>query len=108
MMAQAAGRRRRRGLSALQRSELRRELERELRRIAPAAEGVGEGAADRVVAVPPGRARQLVETLRRMATPEFGVCRRCRDGISYQRLSVLPETTLCASCSRQREGSLRW
>jgi RNA polymerase-binding transcription factor DksA len=105
-MAQLAGRRRR-GLSPLQRSELQRELERELRRIAPAAEVVGEGSADQVVTAPQGRARHLVEALRRLATPEFGVCRGCRDGISYERLSVLPETTLCAPCSQEREGLLR-
>lgn len=97
--------RRRRGLSSLRRAELRRELEGELRRLWPGGEGFDDaGDLDRVSSAPPGRPRQILAALRRVARPEFGLCHVCRRAISYQRLSVLPETTLCVRCSRHREG----
>jgi RNA polymerase-binding transcription factor DksA len=99
-------RRRRRGLSALQRAELRRELERELRRLGAADDAQAEGI-DSVRPPAQGRAQRLLDAIRRVATPEFGVCHSCRLEIAYERLSVLPETTLCARCSLYQEAAVR-
>ena len=83
-------RRRRRRLTSRQRAEVRRELEAELRRLGPAGEGP--------------RTRKLLDALRRVAQPEFGLCYDCGQAISYQRLLVLPETSVCVGCSQHREG----
>jgi RNA polymerase-binding transcription factor DksA len=79
----------RRRLSPAQQIELRRHLEHELRRLGPT--------------VPHGRASRILDTLRRLSGPEFGVCTGCGDPITYERLSVMPETSVCVRCSRHRE-----
>jgi RNA polymerase-binding transcription factor DksA len=53
------------------------------------------------------RALQIVEVLRRMDTDAFGTCVSCRSPIAYERLAVIPETTVCAPCSRSHELALR-
>ena len=52
------------------------------------------------------RLYQIDEALRRLyADPErFGVCERCGKDIGIDRLSVVPEATLCADCQRLLEG----
>jgi RNA polymerase-binding transcription factor DksA len=99
-------RRRRRRLSALQRAELRRELERELRRLGV----VHDPRAESIDSLRPAaqvRAQRILDALRRVVTQEFGVCHSCRLEIAYERLSVLPETTLCARCSHHQEALVR-
>ena len=89
-------------LSAEQYSGLRTDLERELRRLLPEGqEGDDRGLRD----LDPRarrRALQIFDVLRRMNTEAFGVCVGCRSAIGYERLSVIPETTVCARCSRER------
>lgn len=52
------------------------------------------------------RLYQIDEALRRLySDPEaFGRCERCGGDIGYERLRVLPETTLCADCQRTLES----
>jgi RNA polymerase-binding transcription factor DksA len=49
------------------------------------------------------RALKIVGVLRRMDGEGFGVCVGCRLPIAYERLAAIPETMVCARCSRRRE-----
>jgi len=92
-------------LTAAQQSELRTEMEEELRRLVPepwSAEVLQDLAPERR-----RRGLQLLDALRRLAAGSYGVCHGCRLPISYVRLSVMPETTVCVDCSAARETSLR-
>jgi RNA polymerase-binding transcription factor DksA len=46
------------------------------------------------------RLTSVAAALRRLDAGVYGVCARCGRPISYARLSVMPEATLCAVCSR--------
>lgn len=50
---------------------------------------------------------EVLEALRRLYNrpEEFGICERCGAEISMERLSVVPATTLCASCQRELEAT---
>ena len=78
-------------LDPSERAQLRRELERELER--------GSGLR--------GRALQLADALRRLENGTYGRCAACGSGISFERLSAIPETTVCAECSWSREVTYR-
>jgi RNA polymerase-binding transcription factor DksA len=78
-------------LTAAQHAELRAGLEEDLRR---------EPLARR-------RGLQLLDALRRLEAGTYGVCHGCRLPISYVRLSVIPETTVCVDCSAAREAAIR-
>ena len=80
-------------------SELRTELEGELRRLAPGADVSDPEALRGLSPQSRRRALQILEVLRRMEGQGFGVCASCRSSISYERLAVSPETTVCADCS---------
>jgi RNA polymerase-binding transcription factor DksA len=82
---------------------LRRELEIELEELAPPEGGVGEETLRGLAPSARRRAQQILDVLRRMDSEAFGVCVGCRSPIAYERLSVIPETTLCAQCSWRRE-----
>jgi RNA polymerase-binding transcription factor DksA len=110
-------------------AELRTELEQELRRLIPgrgsvqeagsrtsrnsqrasvlASDGGPEEALRELAPRVRRRALQLLEVLRRMDTQTFGVCVGCRSPIPYERLSAIPETTVCVECSWNREFSFR-
>jgi RNA polymerase-binding transcription factor DksA len=88
-------------------AELRADLGSELRRLAPGAEQATEPMLRELGARARSRALQIVDVLRRMETESFGVCASCHSAIAYERLSVIPETTLCAHCSGVREVALR-
>lgn len=89
-------------------AELRRELERELARLLPGARA--SGAVDFAAHLarelgprPRSHALQLIDALRRMDNGTYGLCAGCQNPISYERLSAIPETTVCADCSWSRE-----
>lgn len=84
-------------------ADLRRELELELRRLTRGVSPVDERAVCDLAPRARARAAQLLEVLRRMDTDSFGVCVSCQSPIAYERLSAIPETTICAECSRSRE-----
>jgi RNA polymerase-binding transcription factor DksA len=45
---------------------------------------------------------QFIEiALRKLEDGAYGVCERCHNSISPERLAVLPHTTLCIKCARQ-------
>lgn len=99
-------------LDAAQLTQLRRELELELRRLVPGARGTGLARfrAELIQALGPrprSHALQLIDALRRMDAGVFGFCAGCQGDISFERLSVIPETTVCADCSWDRELSFR-
>ena len=85
-------------LSTEQYVDLRAEVEFELRRLLPDAEQLDERGMDDLDPRVRGRARQLLDILRRMDLDTFGVCVNCQSPIAYERLSVIPETTICAQC----------
>ncbi|HEU4474167.1 MAG TPA: TraR/DksA C4-type zinc finger protein [Gemmatimonadales bacterium] len=91
-------------------AKIRRELEQELYRIIPETRGrndVGFRAelAQTLSPRPRGLALQIIDALRRMEAGTFGLCAGCDGSISYERLSAIPETTVCAECSWSRERS---
>jgi RNA polymerase-binding transcription factor DksA len=49
---------------------------------------------------------RIDEALRRLyADPDrFGTCARCGKEIGLERLTIVPEVELCASCQRELEG----
>lgn len=104
-MHSSTARRRARGkaLSRAQYSELRTDLETELRRLAPDAERTTGIMLQDLAPRSRRRALQIIEVLRRMDAGSFGVCASCQRPIPYERLSAIPETTVCVRCSRSRE-----
>ena len=42
------------------------------------------------------------EMLRRLHSPDYGVCRKCGADIPYVRLMAQPETEYCAACGPER------
>ena len=97
-----------RSLTAAQHTELRAVLAAELRRLAsgPPSRHAESTAPDALDGLEPRlrrRGLQLLDALRRIDAGTFGICTGCRSPISYVRLSVIPETTLCVRCSSARE-----
>ncbi len=45
----------------------------------------------------------LQEALQRIDTGQYGICIRCGQPISPERLALLPSTKLCAKCARELE-----
>jgi RNA polymerase-binding transcription factor DksA len=99
-------------LDAAQLAELRLELEQELQRLLPGTRGTGSDRfrSELTQALGPrprSHALQLIDALRRIEAGVFGICAGCEGAISYERLAVMPETTVCADCSWSRELSFR-
>jgi RNA polymerase-binding transcription factor DksA len=97
-------------LNADQRARLREELERELRRLVPDAArashvSFAEALAQTLGPRPRSYALQILDALRRLDDETFGSCAGCGGTISFERLSAIPETTVCAECSWNRELS---
>jgi RNA polymerase-binding transcription factor DksA len=93
-------------VSQAQYSELRADLEAELRRLLPRGT-TGEGERQELRPSSRTRAMEIVGVLRRMDSESFGVCVGCRSPIAYERLAAIPETTVCTRCSRSRELALQ-
>jgi DnaK suppressor protein len=43
------------------------------------------------------------EALKRLATPEFGICQMCHRPIGKKRLAALPWAPYCIACQQKRE-----
>jgi DnaK suppressor protein len=43
------------------------------------------------------------DALKRLATPEFGICQMCNRPIGKKRLAALPWTPYCIDCQQKRE-----
>jgi RNA polymerase-binding transcription factor DksA len=84
-------------------AELRRELETELEELAPNERLFGEESLRDLAPGARRRAQQILDVLHRMDSDDFGLCVACRSPISEERLSIIPETRLCAQCSWSRE-----
>jgi RNA polymerase-binding transcription factor DksA len=87
-------------MTVAQRAELKAGLEEELRRLVfgTGSRGAGVITAEALQDLEPGARRrglQLLDALRRLDAGSFGVCAGCEAPISYVRLSVIPETTVC-------------
>lgn len=97
-------------LAAGQLAKVRRELEQELYRIIPETRRRNDTRfrvelAQTLSPRPRGLALQIIDALRRIEAGTFGLCAGCDGTISYERLSAIPETTVCAECSWSRERS---
>ena len=75
----------RKSLTASQTRDIRAELARESRRLAP----------------DDPRAPAFAAALHRIDNGSYGSCATCGDDISHERLSVMPETLYCVSCRRE-------
>lgn len=53
------------------------------------------------------RARTVEAALRKLQESADGRCEVCGNEIEPERLAVLPETTLCSRCARQRAAGKR-
>lgn len=55
-----------------------------------------------------GRERKLIlkieEALERIEDGSFGICEKCGEDISEQRLKARPVTTLCIDCKKREEA----
>lgn len=49
------------------------------------------------------REASIKNVLERMDEETYGFCERCGAEIQPERLAILPETTLCASCARGKK-----
>jgi DnaK suppressor protein len=90
-------------------AELRRELERELARLlsvdqVPKSPDFRVSLAQELSPRPRGYAVQIIDALRRMDNGTYGLCAGCQGRIAFERLSAIPETTVCAACSWTRDG----
>ena len=99
-------------LDPAQLAELRSEVEQELYRLIPGTRGTGSARfrPELIQDLSPrsrSHALQLIDALRRMEAGVYGFCAGCQGAISYERLAVMPETTVCAGCSWSRELSFR-
>ncbi len=48
------------------------------------------------------RIAMLEEAIRRLEEGQYGICEVCGKPIEPERLELFPETTLCATCARER------
>lgn len=87
-------------------AELRADLEAELRRLLP-GDTAGEARLHELLPSSRARAMEIAGVLQRMDSEDFGVCVGCRSPIAHGRLAAIPETTVCARCSRGRELALQ-
>jgi DnaK suppressor protein len=56
---------------------------------------VGEAALERLRDERMGLQNALINIM----SPSFGTCANCGEGIAFERLEVLPGSTLCAKCA---------
>jgi RNA polymerase-binding transcription factor DksA len=88
-------------LTAGEISELRDEL---LRELACREEALAEESRAPTIELDMwmhGRRAQIIDALKRMRAGTYGACATCGDPISYDRLLIVPETSMCIACARQ-------
>ena len=49
----------------------------------------------------------LDRALELAAEGSYGICEKCGKPIPFERLQIMPETTLCVNCASERERGLR-
>ena len=49
------------------------------------------------------RLGRLQNALNRLHHDDFGLCSECEEPISQKRLKILPETTVCMACIKERD-----
>jgi RNA polymerase-binding transcription factor DksA len=54
------------------------------------------------------RLGELDHVRRRLEQGSYGKCEQCGGEIPEERLAVMPDTTLCVACQRQRERASGW
>lgn len=54
------------------------------------------------------RLTELDHVARRLEQGNYGLCEQCGDAIPEERLDVMPDTTMCVPCQRQRERRTSW
>lgn len=64
-----------------------------------AVEREGEEVLERLGESGQAEVARIRAALDRMARGEYGICTRCGDEISEERLAVLPDTPLCKTCA---------
>lgn len=88
-------------LTAGEISELRDEL---LRELACREEALAEESRPLTIELDRwthGRRAQIIDALKRMRAGTYGACASCGDPISYDRLLIVPEASMCIACARQ-------
>ncbi|NPA91285.1 MAG: hypothetical protein GXO55_07540 [Chloroflexi bacterium] len=53
------------------------------------------------------RIAMLEEAIERLEKGQYGICEVCGNPIEPERLELFPETTLCATCARERSRRRR-
>lgn len=74
---------------------------------APDSDAAEQFGHARVSAIKEQLDRAIIQTrkaLTRLRIGKYGICEDCGKMIDTDRLMVYPETTLCASCQKKREG----
>jgi len=46
------------------------------------------------------RLNRLEYALRKVGSPEYGICMECEEPIAVARLKLMPETSLCIRCAK--------
>lgn len=64
-----------------------------------AVEREGEEVLERLGESGQTEIARISAALNRMSRGEYGICTRCGEAISDERLAVLPETPLCKTCA---------
>ncbi len=61
------------------------------------SKSVNEAALESALAKLP----RLENTLAKIDHPEFGLCKKCKSPIPFERLMFMPESNLCMNCVRR-------
>lgn len=48
------------------------------------------------------REKRLQFALQKVDTENFGLCRVCEEEINYERLKLMPESTICVECANEQ------
>lgn len=70
---------------------------------ADAAERVGHMQVSAIKQAMDRSIVQVRKALTRIKIGKYGICERCGNMIDTDRLTILPETTVCVTCERKRE-----
>lgn len=51
--------------------------------------------------------RQIEDALQKIENGNYGICENCGEPIEEERLEAIPYTTLCSSCAKEKDLSLK-